>query len=114
MHFSPLRTLKFIPAFDIVVSTDDNGVVEIWDPETYDFPESSDRLAHKKLSFDLISDTDFLPEFIRNKTCALSCTLSNNGLMIAFYCRDRKIRVFSIRTGKLVRSFDETLQSYID
>jgi hypothetical protein len=27
--------MKFNPVLDLVVSTDDEGIIEIWDPETY-------------------------------------------------------------------------------
>lgn len=103
MHFSPLRTIKFLSHLDLVISTDDSGIIEIWDPETFDFPTDE-----KKLKFELISDTDFL-ELAKIKTCALSCTVSNSGEMIAFYCKDRKIRIFTIRNGKLIKTIDETL-----
>ena len=48
------------------------------------------------------------------KTCALSMTLSFSGQLMAMYCKDRKIRVFSISNGKLIKIFDETLQMYVD
>jgi peptidylprolyl isomerase domain and WD repeat-containing protein 1 len=61
----------------------------------------------------LISDTDFL-DLVKAKTCVLSTALGNSGEIIAFYCRDRIIRIFAIRTGKLIKEIDETLQGYID
>lgn len=35
IHYSPVRTIKFLSQLDLVVSTDDSGMIEIWDPETY-------------------------------------------------------------------------------
>jgi peptidylprolyl isomerase domain and WD repeat-containing protein 1 len=101
LHFAPIRTLKFLSQLDLVVSTDDSGMIEIWDPETYEFPADE-----KRLQYCLISDTDFL-ELAKAKTFALSTAVSNNGEMLALYARDRKVRVFNIRTGKLIRTVDD-------
>ena len=27
--------MKFVPSMDLVVSTDESGLIEFWDPETY-------------------------------------------------------------------------------
>ena len=35
LHFSQIRTLKFISQLDMVVSTDEQGMIEFWDSETY-------------------------------------------------------------------------------
>lgn len=35
LHYSAIRTIKFLPNLDLVISTDDKGMIEIWDPETY-------------------------------------------------------------------------------
>lgn len=81
-------------------------MIEIWDPETYDFPSDG-----KRVTFDLISDTDFM-SLVKAKTFALSCTFTED--LLAFYCRDRKIRIFTLKTGKLLLVLDETIQSYIE
>ncbi len=39
LHFNPIRQIKFCSKLDLVMSTDDCGIVEIWDPQTYEFPE---------------------------------------------------------------------------
>lgn len=95
--------MKFCSELDLVISTDDNGLIEFWDPETYEFP--SDNL---KVKFELVSDTDLL-ELVKHKTCALSISLSNDGQRMAMYCRDRRVRLFRLSDGKLLRTFDETL-----
>lgn len=108
LHFSPIRQIKFCSNLDLVLSTDDNGFIELWDPETYEFPEDE-----QKLKFQLVSDTDLL-DMVKNKTCTLSVALSNNGNMIAMLCKDRKIRIFRIIDGKLLKTIDESLQKYMD
>ena len=35
LHFTPLRTIKFLHDLNLVISTDESGMIEIWDPETY-------------------------------------------------------------------------------
>lgn len=118
LHFSAIRTIKFLPNLDLVISTDDRGMIEIWDPETFgkfilsvnqykiEFPDN-------KLSYELASDTDML-ELAKSKTFALSCAVSTSGELVALYARDRKIRVFDVRSGKLVRTIDDNAQIYVD
>ena len=35
LHTSPIRFIKFNSTSHLVVSADDNGIIEIWDPETF-------------------------------------------------------------------------------
>ena len=79
-------------------------MIEIWDPETYDFPADG-----KRITFDLISGTDLM-SLVKAKTYALSCTFTES--LLAFFCRDRQIRVFALKTGRLLRTFDESLSFY--
>lgn len=102
LHFASIRTLKFLSELDLVVSSDDSGMIEVWDPETYEFPSD-----HKRLQYELLTDTDLL-EMAKAKTFALSMSVSNNGDLLAIYARDRKIRIFNVITGKLLRTVDET------
>jgi predicted type IV restriction endonuclease len=82
-------------------------MIEIWDPETYELPPKEEG----RLTFDLISDTSLM-SLVKAKTYALSSAFSESHL--AFYCRDRKIRIFNIKTGALTRLIDDALQIYID
>ncbi len=67
----------------------------------------------KRLAYELVSDTDLL-ELVKNETCVLSLAYSSNGALMALYCRDRKVRIFNIAKGRLVKTYNETLQSYVD
>ena len=51
----------------MVVSTDQSGSIEIWDPETYQMPEE----GTSKLKFELMSETD-LYDLVTSETFALS------------------------------------------
>lgn len=101
LHFSSIRTLKFLPELDLVLSSDDSGMIEVWDPETYEFPTDN-----KRLQYELITSTDFL-ELAKAKTFALSIAVSNSGDFIVVYARDRKIRIFNVLTGKLLKTIEE-------
>jgi peptidylprolyl isomerase domain and WD repeat-containing protein 1 len=100
-----VRLIKFNAALNLVVSTDRSGMIEIWDPETRELPESDGRL-----SFDILSDTDYY-ELVMKKTYALSLEFSYDFKTLAIYCRDRKIRLFDFGTGKLVKTFVETIEN---
>ena len=54
LHDSPVRLIKFNPALDLVVSTDESGMIEVWDPETHSMPEEGDM----RLGYELMSGTD--------------------------------------------------------
>lgn len=62
--------IKFNYVLDLVMSTDDNGLIEFWDPETFDFPSDG-----KRLTYELPSETDYF-DLTKNKTCALACTFN--------------------------------------
>ena len=67
----------------------------------------------KRLTYEVLSDTDLL-ELAKSKTYALTCAVSSNEDLIAFFCRDRKIRVFNIRNGKMIANIDDSLSLYIE
>ena len=103
LHDSPVRLIKFNPVLDLVVSTDESGMIEVWDPETHSMPEEGDT----RLGYELMSGTDLF-DLASKETYALSMELTSDGKLLAILGRDQKLRVFSFRTGKLLRLFDET------
>ena len=54
LHDSPVRLIKYNSHLDLVVSSDQSGMIEIWDPESLEMPEGDGRLG-----FDMMSDTDY-------------------------------------------------------
>lgn len=52
------------------MSCEENGIIEFWDPETFEFPTDGRRLA-----YELPSETDYF-ELPKNKTCVLSCSFN--------------------------------------
>ena len=108
LHYSPVRCLRFVHQLDLVISTDESGMIELWDPETFEFPSSTN-----VLKYELITDTDFF-DLAKVHTMALAMAVSNNGNLLAVYGRDKKVRVFDIKTGKLLQFTVESNQVYID
>lgn len=86
-------------------STDEEGVIEVWDPETYELPEEESRIG-----YEVLSDTDYYT-LAQNGTYALAMTFTRDGKRLAIMSTDRKIRVFDTFTGKLQKTFSETLDS---
>ena len=107
LHESPVRCIKFNPVYGLVVSTDVSANIEIWDPDTHEMPDPE---TDKRLRFELMSDTDYYDLAI-NQTYPVAIAFSNDGTRLAVYGQDSIIRVFHFSTGKIIRRFDETIQS---
>ena len=82
IHDAPVRLIKFNRHLNLVVSTDQAGYIEIWDPESHEMPESDGRLG-----FDLMSDTDYL-DLTAKETYALAMELSSDGKLLVIYGKD--------------------------
>lgn len=39
IHFGPVKVMKYNHVFDTVISADDKGIIEYWNPNTLQFPE---------------------------------------------------------------------------
>lgn len=105
IHMKPVSIILYCPAFDVVISTDQGGMVEYWSGYTndYAFPRS--------VKFESKVETD-LYEFAKNKTVPVNMTLSPKNDVLATLGADRKIRLFRVLTGKLTCVIDESLQHY--
>lgn len=53
-----------------------------------------------------------LYEFAKNKTLVTGLAFSNDGKRMACLSTDRKVRIFTFLTGKLIRVFDESLARF--
>lgn len=40
IHLGPVKVMRYNSAFDIVISGDEQGIIEYWSPATLQFPES--------------------------------------------------------------------------
>ncbi|CAI7799569.1 unnamed protein product [Closterium sp. NIES-53] len=103
VHGAPVVAMQFNVAANVVVSTDSSGMIEYWSADTYTFPAASVRFKYK-------TDTD-LYALAKAKTTAPSLEISPDGSQFATVSPDRRIRVFWFATGKLRRTYDESLEA---
>ncbi|XP_057481002.1 LOW QUALITY PROTEIN: peptidyl-prolyl cis-trans isomerase CYP71-like [Actinidia eriantha] len=102
IHLGPIKVMKYNHIFDTVVSADDKGIIEYWNPATLQFPEDG-------VNFRLTSDTNLF-EIVKCKTTVSTIEVSPDGKQFSITSPDRRIRVFWFRTGKLRRVYDESLE----
>ena len=103
LHRSPVEAIAFNNAYDCAISSDDNGMIEYWQPHgSYEKPENV---------FKLKSSTDLF-DMRKAKSSATTITISPSGQRLAtFSFPDRKVRVFDFPSGKLYRTYDESLNT---
>ncbi|PHH70067.1 hypothetical protein CDD82_7357 [Ophiocordyceps australis] len=103
LHRSPVHLMALNDEYGCVVSADHGGMVEYWRPSgNYDKPDNV---------FGYKSATDLF-DFKKAKSVPTCLCLSPNGKRLAtFSLPDRKIRIFDFATGKLHRTYDESLQA---
>ncbi|KFH42990.1 Peptidyl-prolyl cis-trans isomerase-like protein [Hapsidospora chrysogenum ATCC 11550] len=106
LHRSPVHLMTFNDKYDCVVSADEGGMVEYWQPNgTYEKPEGV---------FQYKSSTNLF-EFRKAKSVPSCLTVSPDGRQLAtFSLPDRKLRIFDFASGKLHRTYDESLQATED
>ncbi|VDL80938.1 unnamed protein product [Nippostrongylus brasiliensis] len=105
LHYSPVRQIEYNHVMDIIISIDDTGMIEYWSGAKREF-----KIA-ENVKFKYKTETD-LYEFIKAKTVPVSLAINPKGTMFATYGEDRRIRIFSLPTGKLLKTIDETLSRY--
>lgn len=101
LHRSPVTVMAYNNAHDCVVSADEIGMIEYWRSDgTFEKPDNV---------FQYKSSTSLF-EFKKAKSIPSSITISPSGSQFAtFSFPDRKVRVFDFPTGKLHRTYDESL-----
>ncbi|EHY52467.1 Peptidyl-prolyl cis-trans isomerase cyp15 [Exophiala dermatitidis] len=103
LHRAPVVAMAYNPAFDCVVSADEGGMVEYWQPsDNYEKPDTVFKMKSTTNLFD----------FKKSKSAPCSITISPSGHQFATISfPDRKIRVFDFASGKLYRSYDESIET---
>ncbi|KAF7346351.1 Peptidyl-prolyl cis-trans isomerase cyp15 [Mycena sanguinolenta] len=106
LHRFPVHVMTYSDRYDTVISADEGGFVEYWQPvEPFGLPKNVAGLWSYK------SETD-LYEFKKSKSTPTCITLSpDSSSFVTFSLPDRQIRVFSFLGGKLTRKYDESLQA---
>jgi peptidylprolyl isomerase domain and WD repeat-containing protein 1 len=101
IHKAPITLMAYNNHYDCVISVDQGGMVEYWQPSgNYEKPDNV---------FSMKSSTNLF-EFKKAKSVPSTLTISPTGKQFAtFSFPDRKIRVFDFATGKLHRTYDESI-----
>ena len=105
IHKSAVVCMIACPFSSVIVSCDQRGLIEYWDSTTGIFPE-------QRVSFELKSNTD-LYDLLQSKTVAYSMTFSPRGEIFVVLSRDKIVRLFDFKTGRICKKFDESSSSYI-
>ncbi|KAF2094140.1 putative peptidyl-prolyl cis-trans isomerase [Rhizodiscina lignyota] len=106
IHRKPVTLMSFNNEYDCVVSIDNGGMIEYWQPHG-DFEKPSSVFGMK-------SSTNLF-EFKKAKSVPSSLTISPTGHQFAtFSFPDRKVRIFDFKTGKLYRTYDESIETITD
>lgn len=106
-HSSPVVALAYNEKAKTVVSADRKGVLEYWGAEEFGNPPAG------AVSFRFKMDTD-LYDLAKAKTRPCSITFSPDGKSMAITSRDKQVRAFDFRTGKLRRKYDESRRAMED
>ena len=101
LHRKPVHLMAYNNAYDCVISADENGMIEYWQPSrSYEKPDTV---------FEMKSSTSLF-EFKKAKSIPSSIIVSPTGSHFAtFSFPDRKVRVFDFASGKLYRTYDESV-----
>ncbi|KIK38998.1 hypothetical protein CY34DRAFT_808818 [Suillus luteus UH-Slu-Lm8-n1] len=104
LHRFPVHLMAYSDRYDTVISGDENGFVEYWQPfEPFEPPKNIPSMWSLKSSTDLY-------EFKKTKSIPACITLSpDSSSFVTFSLPDRQIRIFSFLKGKLSRKYDESL-----
>ncbi|KAL2209851.1 hypothetical protein CC79DRAFT_462740 [Sarocladium strictum] len=103
LHRKPVHLMAYNESYDCVVSADESGMVEYWRPNgDYKKPDNV---------FEYKSSTNLF-EFKKAKSDPTCLTISPNGQrFVTMSMPDRKIRIFDFGSGKLYRTYDESLRA---
>lgn len=103
VHKKPVTLMAYNSHYDCVVSVDEGGMVEYWQPSgNFEKPDTV---------FSIKSATNLF-DFKKAKSVPSSLTISPTGKQFAALSfPDRKIRVFDFVSGKLYRTYDESIET---
>eukprot|EP00981_Chlorochromonas_danica_P012518 scaffold5105_cov161-Ochromonas_danica.AAC.4 len=104
LHRTPVVAMVCVPQYQTIISTDQQGMIEYWDCATYDWPK-------KHVSFSYKSETALFT-LCQVKTVVATLAVSPNGRYFATLSRDKEIRLFHFASGKLLRTYDESVTVY--
>lgn len=102
VHRTDVVAMAYNTAVDCVISADASGMVEYWQPkDNYEKPENVFKMKSSTNLFD----------FKKAKSAPCCISISSQGHQFAtFSFPDRKVRLFDFVSGKLLRSYDESIE----
>eukprot|EP00775_Hariotina_reticulata_P004271 gene4271-4523_t len=106
LHSSPVAVMRYNAPVNTVISSDTKGFIEYWSSDDYKFPASA-------VKFTMKMDTDLFA-LAKAKTVARSLEVSKDGSQFVIFAADGRVRVWRFATGKLRRSYDESLEAAHD
>ncbi|OXG32303.1 peptidylprolyl isomerase domain and WD repeat-containing protein 1 [Cryptococcus neoformans Ze90-1] len=108
LHRAPVHLMVYTAKYDCVVSADEDGFVEYWQPtEPWGLPSVPDLWQYK-------SSTDLF-HFKKAKTIPTSLTFSpNSSHFVTLALPSRAVHIFNFLTGKLTRTYDESLTAVME
>ncbi|KAF2212796.1 hypothetical protein CERZMDRAFT_111825 [Cercospora zeae-maydis SCOH1-5] len=106
LHRKPVHIMTYNNAYNCVLSADESGMLEYWQPSSpFEKPSNV---------WEMKSATNLF-EFRKAKSVPSSITVSPSGEQFAtFSFPDRKVRIFNFVTGKLHRTYDESIATIND
>lgn len=104
LHAAPVTAMRYCAAHALVLSTDAKGMIEYWCPSTLA------PAAPPTVAFTLKLDTD-LYALAKAGAVAHCLEVSPDGEKFVAVSDDRRVRVWRLRTGRLLRVYDETLEA---
>lgn len=106
VHRKPVTCMAYNLDWNCVVSADEGGMIEYWEPiETAEKPDSV---------FKIKSETDLFA-FKKASSFPTSISMSPGGKQFAtFSFPDRRVRIFDFPTGKLNRTYDESIATIME
>ena len=105
LHTQPVKCMALNVSVNVVISADAKGVIEYWDAETCLMPEAP------IVSFTYKTETD-LYDLAKAKTIPCTLAISPTGTLFVTTSRDKQLRVFDFKKGKLTRKYDESVAAY--
>ncbi|CUM56490.1 uncharacterized protein AC631_05538 [Debaryomyces fabryi] len=104
IHRNRLNVISYNPKYQCIISSDMKGIIEYWTPQEENTPKS--------VQFKYKSETDLL-EFAKSKSPPTCISFSPDFETFATISYpDNCIRLFDFKSGKLLKSYDESIKIY--
>lgn len=122
VHTAPVICMRFNEPADAVISSDEKGFIEYWSagnkpPSSLSNNDNDNNNNNstvggqpESVKFESKLDTDLFC-LAKAKTTAMSLDVSKDGTKFVLFGADRRIRILRYTTGKLIKTYDESLEA---